>query len=510
MKSLDKTTERETDPFTLDELDNFFRVTFNAVKGVEERRFTASTSNLELPEGCTGLAVVTDKVRFETKTLIFSKRYGWTVGQVQKRVRSWYNMGFVPTFKGAPSVKTISAMKPKQAAIKFDEVVKVKPKATFKWQMPKEPTRRTMDHTPLRVEEKPIKLQDNHVYREYDPNNFTILKRLPDNYYDAIITDPPYNLGKQYKSGIDDKKQIHDYVKWCKTWVRECIRVMKPTGSFVIWLWPKYVGIIDYMLRFEFSQQVRFVQYLFWRADGRPMPSAKQHRIVVTPAIHYAGMADKGKGFYYNIDAVRESRYKSKVGDKHSTHILGKDPGNMWDDEESRHGNNWIREILWALHDQGYDFKDGNNPISYVKNIVWNRNDRFRLPDGTYHPCQMPISVVKRAMLQTTKVGDRILDPFGGTGTTLATALLHGRHGNTIEMSPDYINIQKHRMDDLKMGTADRRKYWPSGLPEVTTDPISDAKPWDELDVNLADFFHNEQQEASSSSLHTWRIGETV
>ena len=60
------------------------------------------------------------------------------------------------------------------------------------------------------------------------------LKKLPDESCDVIVIDPPYNIGKNFGNNID-KREFGEYVSWCKEWINECIRIMKPNGTMFIY-----------------------------------------------------------------------------------------------------------------------------------------------------------------------------------------------------------------------------------------------------------------------------------
>src|SRR3989338_3260227 len=60
------------------------------------------------------------------------------------------------------------------------------------------------------------------------------LKKLPDESCDVVVIDPPYNIGKDFGNNID-KRELSEYVSWCKEWINECIRAMKPNGTMFIY-----------------------------------------------------------------------------------------------------------------------------------------------------------------------------------------------------------------------------------------------------------------------------------
>src|SRR5258706_8098598 len=57
---------------------------------------------------------------------------------------------------------------------------------------------------------------------------------------DLIFADPPFNLGKQYSSKIDDAVPEAHYLQWCKDWIDHYIRILKPGGSFFLFNLPKW------------------------------------------------------------------------------------------------------------------------------------------------------------------------------------------------------------------------------------------------------------------------------
>jgi len=63
------------------------------------------------------------------------------------------------------------------------------------------------------------------------------------------------------------------------------------------------------------------------------------------------------------------------------------------------------------------------------------------------HPCQMPIEVCERLILATSNLGELVLDPFAGTGTTLVAAKRLGRRYLGIDLSEDYAAIAERRLN---------------------------------------------------------------
>lgn len=69
----------------------------------------------------------------------------------------------------------------------------------------------------------------------------------------------------------------------------------------------------------------------------------------------------------------------------------------------------------------------------------------YQAPHTRLHPTQKPIELIEELILDTTKVGDTILDPFLGSGTTLLACRNTGRNGIGFDINPDYELIIKER-----------------------------------------------------------------
>jgi site-specific DNA-methyltransferase (adenine-specific) len=57
---------------------------------------------------------------------------------------------------------------------------------------------------------------------------------------DTVFADPPFNIGKEYGAKVNDRMADHEYLQWCEQWIDECIRVLKPGGSFFLYNIPKW------------------------------------------------------------------------------------------------------------------------------------------------------------------------------------------------------------------------------------------------------------------------------
>lgn len=222
------------------------------------------------------------------------------------------------------------------------------------------------------------------------------MKKLLANSIDAIITDPPFNIGKKYGDDKDNKK-LFEYYDWCYDWIDECIRVLKPTGNLYIMNFPRHLAFLYVHL---VKRGMIYKNWITWiRNDNSPYSKRTQFKPNHQDILRFV----KSKEFYFDWRSVsREPIWKN---DKRV-----KDKAGQFD--------------TWS-------------DITYVKG---NSKEKVN------HPCPWPIKLVERMILSSSKEGDVILDPFGGSGTTMVACIQNNRNCILIEKEEEYINLTKERI----------------------------------------------------------------
>ena len=61
-----------------------------------------------------------------------------------------------------------------------------------------------------------------------------MMAAIRDNAVDMVFADPPFNLGKKYRS-YQDKLPLAEYLQWPDKWLGEALRILKPTGSIFVY-----------------------------------------------------------------------------------------------------------------------------------------------------------------------------------------------------------------------------------------------------------------------------------
>ncbi len=112
---------------------------------------------------------------------------------------------------------------------------------------------------------------ENYKNRILQGDCLELFKNIPDNSIDMTFADPPFNLKKGYNS-YKDSLQLQKYIKWCKLWISEMVRVTKPTGSIFVHNIPKWLTYYAAYL----NTIADFKHWISWDAPTAPMGKTLQ------------------------------------------------------------------------------------------------------------------------------------------------------------------------------------------------------------------------------------------
>ena len=87
------------------------------------------------------------------------------------------------------------------------------------------------------------------------------LKELENNSIDLIVTDPPYNLAKDYGND-SDSKSFKDYIIFTEAWTKEASRVLKPTGTIYVFMGFRFISYLYQIL--EKENKLHFCNWICW------------------------------------------------------------------------------------------------------------------------------------------------------------------------------------------------------------------------------------------------------
>jgi adenine-specific DNA-methyltransferase len=109
------------------------------------------------------------------------------------------------------------------------------------------------------------------------------------------------------------------------------------------------------------------------------------------------------------------------------------------------------------------------NPQGKNPSDVWDMpNVKSNHIEKTEHPCQFPVAMIERLVLSLTNVGDLVVDPYIGVGTTAAASVLHNRRAAGADLEKRYLDIARERVQQAWSGTLRTR---PLNKPVYEPDP---------------------------------------
>ena len=270
------------------------------------------------------------------------------------------------------------------------------------------------------------------------------LRKLPDESCDVVIIDPPYNIGKDFGNNID-KRGLEEYVEWCKSWINESVRTLKPNGTMFIYGFSEILA----HLSIEIPIQKR---WLIWHYTNKNVASLnfwqRSHEAII------CAWKDKP---VFNRDEVREP---------YTDGFLNGAAGKVRKGTVGRFSNSGI-ETVYKAHDSGALPRDvikipalAGGAGMIERWFLCKTCDSVCEPrqlknhDGheiMKHPTQKPFELSKKLIKSAMPKKDGVvLVPFVGTGSECAAAKELGQSYIGFEINPDYVRLAEKMVDDKK------------------------------------------------------------
>lgn len=234
---------------------------------------------------------------------------------------------------------------------------------------------------------------------------------------DCFFADPPFNLNKFYGEGVNDSLSKEKYLEWCYKWLDEAIRLLKPGGSLFLYNLPKWnIHLAHYLSKkLTFRHWISIEITFSLPIKGRLYPS------------HYS--------LLYFIK-----------GNKPNTFTPPRIPVQT------------CRHCGGELKDYG-GYKNKMNPKGVNISDVWTdippvRHHKYKRREAN----ALSLKLLDRVLDISTKEGDLVFDPFGGSGTTYIAAELKERRWVGTEISTtnsiiqrfNHLNSDKKYLDELR------------------------------------------------------------
>ncbi len=284
-----------------------------------------------------------------------------------------------------------------------------------------------------------------------------LLRRMPSDVAQLIVTSPPYNVGKEYEENLT----IEEYLNLQKRVIQECVRITRPGGS-ICWQVGNHINghkqmiPLDILLHPIFAThgdtaKIRLRNRITWHFEhglNCKRRFSGRHETIL--------WYTKGDEYTFNLDAVRVPQkypgkrgYKGRKRGQYTGNPLGKNPGDVW----------------------------------IFPNVKGNHVEK------TEHPCQFPVELAERLILAFTEPGDLVVDPFLGVGTTAVAAILNARRAAGADLVERYLEIARARVVAAGKGLL---------LYRPRTKPVYVPQPNTPLTIFPSDFLFSQRAEETN------------
>ncbi len=184
---------------------------------------------------------------------------------------------------------------------------------------------------------------------------------------------------------------------------------------------------------------------IIW-SKPNPMPESVTDR--PTKAHEYLFLLSKSQRYYYDQDAILEP-----VSDATHAHVQNQIGSARANGGAKTNGN--MKAVGRKLAPAGEGIKNNESMDAALAIMPESRNKRtvWTVPTKSYkgaHFATFPPKLIEPCILAGAPEGGIVLDPFAGSGTTLAVAILHGRQALGIELNPAYIDLANERIADAR------------------------------------------------------------
>lgn len=254
-----------------------------------------------------------------------------------------------------------------------------------------------------------------------------ILRDIPDNSVDLIVTSPPYaDQRKNTYGGIP----INEYVRWFLPISKELLRVLKPTGTFILNIKEKVVNgerstyVLELILEMKKQGWLWTEEFIWHKKNCYPGKWPNRFRDAWERLLQF----NKSRHFNMYQESVM-----IPTGDWAKTRLKNLSETDLQRDNSKVKSGFGKNISNWIGRDMAYP-----SNVLYMATECGNKS----------HSAAFPMSLPEWFIKLFTREGDVVLDPFMGSGTTNLCALRMKRNSVGIDILPEYVKQVKSLIEE--------------------------------------------------------------
>jgi site-specific DNA-methyltransferase (adenine-specific) len=252
------------------------------------------------------------------------------------------------------------------------------------------------------------------------------MSQLQQGSVDLAFADPPFNIGYKYDV-YEDRLAADHYLAWTKKWGAALVRALKPNGTFWLAIGDDFAAELKLIFQRELGLYCRsWVIWYYTFGVNCKYKFSRSH----THLFHFV---KDPKSFTFNSDDIRVPSARQLVYADSRAHSKGRLPDDTWIlRPQDASGSFTAEEDVW-----------------YFPRVCGTFKER-----AGWHGCQMPEQLLGRIVKACSNPDDLVLDPFGGSGTTLVVAKKLNRRFIGFELSKNYAAQIQARLSAAVPGAA--------------------------------------------------------
>jgi len=250
-----------------------------------------------------------------------------------------------------------------------------------------------------------------------------ILPTLDSESAQIIIADPPYNIGKDFGND-SDKQPMDEYLKWCDTWIAECLRVLKTDGTMFIYGFSEILALILSRVPYNINRR-----WIVWHYTNKNVPSLnfwqRSHESIIVlwkteRVFHRDDIREAYTEGFLNGAAGKErvaTKGRFSKGEKTTTYTA--------------HANGALpRDVI------------------KIPALAGGAGKKERVD----HPTQKPLALCEKLLKSCKQPANNgyVLVPFAGSGSECLAAKNLGLPFVGIELNSEYVKLINDRLTTLE------------------------------------------------------------
>ena len=267
---------------------------------------------------------------------------------------------------------------------------------------------------------------ENYINKVINGDTIDVMSEMPEGWVDLVVTSPPYNVGIKYDEH-NDEIVMDEYWEWSEKWLTEAYRLLKDDGRIAI------------NIPYEVNVQAR---------GGRVFFASEIYQV----------MKKVGFKFYGIVDLEEDSPHRSKTTAWGSW--MSPSAPYIYNPKECvilAYKKVHIKKVKGEPQWKGepYLTEDGKNKVAYAEQdkkefmeLVFGQWKYFA-DTRTLTKATFSMDIPEKAIKILSYRNDVVLDPFNGSGTSCVAAVVHDRRWVGIELSSNYCEIAKQRIQSF-------------------------------------------------------------